>query len=73
MNRVNLRREFLRATPAEVVAVLERTESREHLLEYTEFPEAEEWRTSLKLSQRGDDLVSVNRPGVSGELWLECA
>jgi hypothetical protein len=73
VNRVNLRREFLRATPAEVLAVLERTESREHLLEYTEFPEAEEWRTSLKLSQRGDDLVSVNRPGVSGELWLECA
>jgi hypothetical protein len=58
VNRVNLRREFFRATPAEVLAVLEQTEAREHLLEYTEFPEAEEWRTSLKLSQPAEELVN---------------
>jgi hypothetical protein len=52
VSRVNLRREFFRAAPAEVLAALERTEAREHLLEYTEFPEAEEWRTSVKLSER---------------------
>ena len=57
VNRVNLRREFFRATPAEVLAVLEQTEAREHLLEYTEFPEAEEWRTSLKLSQPDEALL----------------
>ena len=51
VNRVNLRREFFRATPAEVLDVLGRTEAREHLLEYTEFAEAEEWRTSLALSE----------------------
>ncbi|WP_328305840.1 hypothetical protein [Actinomycetospora sp. NBC_00405] len=33
---------FFRATPAEVLAALKRTEAREHLLGYTEFPEAEE-------------------------------
>ncbi|WP_433803803.1 GIY-YIG nuclease family protein [Actinomycetospora sp. CA-084318] len=50
-NRVNLRREFFRATPAEVLEVLGRTEAREHVLEYTEFAEAEEWRTSIALAE----------------------
>lgn len=51
VNRVNLRREFFRATPAEVLDVLGCIEAREHLLEYTEFAEAEEWRTSLALTE----------------------
>ncbi|WP_285592045.1 DUF4041 domain-containing protein [Actinomycetospora sp. NBRC 106378] len=57
VNRVNLRREFFRATPAEVLDVLGRTEARKHLLEYTEFAEAEEWRTSLALSGNGSEAT----------------
>ncbi|GIG71224.1 hypothetical protein Pen01_75190 [Phytomonospora endophytica] len=45
VNRVNLRREFFHATPAEVREVLEKLDG-EHLLEYQEIPEAEEWRAS---------------------------
>lgn len=52
VNRVNLRREFFHATPAEVLAALQRTEARDNLLEYTEFAEAEEWRTSLKITEQ---------------------
>lgn len=47
VNRVNLRREFFHATPAEVLAALKRTEARDHLLEFTETAEASEWRASL--------------------------
>lgn len=46
VNRVNLRREFFGATPAEVLAALEKTEARDHLLEFTELAEAPEWRAS---------------------------
>lgn len=45
VNRVNLRREFFYATPAEVREVLERIGG-QHLIEYTELPEAAEWRAS---------------------------
>ncbi|GLZ05018.1 hypothetical protein Acsp03_24840 [Actinomadura sp. NBRC 104412] len=45
VNRVNQRREFFYATPSEVRAVLERIAGN-HLLEYTETPEAQEWRSS---------------------------
>ncbi|GAA1575429.1 hypothetical protein GCM10009678_67660 [Actinomadura kijaniata] len=45
VNQVNLRREFFHATPAEVRAALERIGG-SHLLEYTEFPEASEYRAS---------------------------
>ncbi|WP_242902199.1 DUF4041 domain-containing protein [Actinomadura terrae] len=45
VNQVNLRREFFYATPAEVRRALERI-SGNHLLEYTEVPEAIEFRTS---------------------------
>lgn len=43
VNRVNLRREFFYATPAEVREVLERLAGN-HLLEYNETPEALEYR-----------------------------
>ncbi|GLZ77438.1 hypothetical protein Afil01_22450 [Actinorhabdospora filicis] len=45
VNRVNLRREFFHATPAEVREILQRVD-RTHQLEYHEEAEAEEWRIS---------------------------
>ncbi|MFI0348901.1 DUF4041 domain-containing protein [Actinomadura sp. 9N407] len=45
VNQVNLRREFFYATPSEVRATLESIAGN-HLLEYTETPEALEWRSS---------------------------
>lgn len=53
VNRVNLRREFFHASPAEVLEVLARVGG-QHLLEYTEEPEAAEWRAS----QTTDDGIS---------------
>lgn len=44
LNRVNLRREFFHATPAEVRALLEGTEV--NLLEFVEEPDALEWHQS---------------------------
>ncbi|WP_443729005.1 DUF4041 domain-containing protein [Sphaerisporangium krabiense] len=46
VNRVNLRREFFRATPAEVRALLQQIAG-QHLLEYRDVPEALEWRQSV--------------------------
>ncbi len=46
VNRVNLRREFFRATPAEVRDLLEQIAG-QHLLEYRDVPEALEWRQSV--------------------------
>jgi hypothetical protein len=46
VNRVNLRREFFHATPAQVREVLQRIDG-QHLLEYTEEPEAVEWHASV--------------------------
>jgi hypothetical protein len=45
LNRVNLRREYFRATPTEVREALGRHLGH-HLLEFTETPEALEWRQS---------------------------
>lgn len=55
VNRVNLRREFFRATPAEVLAALEKTEARDHLLEFTELAEAPEWRASQTATPAADE------------------
>ncbi|MDN3353184.1 DUF4041 domain-containing protein [Actinomadura sp. DC4] len=54
VNRVNLRREFFYATPAEVRQLLERLTD-QHILEYHENPEAMEWRASK-------DAASENGP-----------
>ncbi|WP_241979952.1 DUF4041 domain-containing protein [Cryobacterium sp. TMT4-31] len=48
LNRVNLRREYFRATPAEVLEVL--NAHRVEVLEYTVEPEAAEFRSSVVLS-----------------------
>ncbi|MBB4916415.1 hypothetical protein FHS44_003503 [Streptosporangium saharense] len=45
VNRVNPRREFFRATPAEVRDLLQQIAG-QHLLEYRDVPEALEWRQS---------------------------
>lgn len=47
VNRVNMRREFFRVSPAAVRDLLARI-SDQHLLEYREMPEALEWRASQK-------------------------
>jgi hypothetical protein len=45
VNQVNRRREFFRTTPASVLTLLEQVAG-SHLLEFTEIPEALEWRAS---------------------------
>ncbi|MFG1697921.1 DUF4041 domain-containing protein [Nonomuraea sp. NPDC049309] len=46
LNKVNLRREFFRATPAEVRDLLQKIAG-QHLLEYRDTAEALEWRQSI--------------------------
>jgi Meiotically up-regulated gene 113 len=48
VNRVNLRREFFHATPAEVRAILGQLKGAE--LSFTEEPEALEWHQSINLA-----------------------
>ncbi|WP_329360585.1 GIY-YIG nuclease family protein [Streptomyces anulatus] len=45
VNRVNSRKEFFYVTPAEVRTALERFAG-EHLVEFSETPQALEWRAS---------------------------
>jgi hypothetical protein len=50
VNQVNRRREFFRTSPADVLALLEQIAGT-HLLEFTEIPEALEWRASKPARQ----------------------
>ena len=50
VNQVNRRREFFRTTPAAVLSLLERVAG-SHLIEFTETPEALEWRASMATQQ----------------------
>lgn len=52
VNRINLRREFFRATPLEVRDVLADVAG-SHLLEYTDFAEASEWRALAEMAVVG--------------------
>jgi hypothetical protein len=52
VNRINLRREFFRATPVEVRDILADIAG-SHLLEYTDVPEASEWRASTGMAVVG--------------------
>ena len=45
VNQVNRRREFFRTSPADVLTLLEKIAG-SHLIEFTEIPEALEWRAS---------------------------
>jgi hypothetical protein len=49
VNRVNMRREFFYATPAEVRQILATTDHARWVYEYRDDADAEEWRTSQKL------------------------
>lgn len=60
VNRVNLRREFFRVSPAMVRDALLRI-GRDHVLEYHEAAEALEWRQSLAMS--ADDTPPAVDPG----------
>jgi hypothetical protein len=51
VNRVNLRREFFHVTPAEVLDVLRTLGLQDNLVDYVEEPEAEEWRSSQRISE----------------------
>ncbi len=51
VNRVNLRREFFYATPAEILTILEDMGLKDNLLDYVEEPEAQEWRSSQQLAR----------------------
>lgn len=53
VNRINTRREFFYATPAEVRDVL--TQIAGNLLEFTNEPEAEQYRLSLQLAEQAAD------------------
>ncbi|GAA4821972.1 hypothetical protein GCM10023201_04710 [Actinomycetospora corticicola] len=53
VNRVNMRREFFYATPAEVREILARTDHARWVYEYRDDAEAEEWRTSQRLMSGG--------------------
>ena len=58
VNRVNTRREFFYASPAEVRDVL--SEVAGNLLEFTEEPEAEQYRLSLQMAESEKDSVIVS-------------
>ncbi|GIH68370.1 hypothetical protein Mth01_06230 [Sphaerimonospora thailandensis] len=57
VNRVNLRREFFYATPADVRGLLEQIAG-QHLLEYRDVPEALEWRQSTAAQQASPALIT---------------
>jgi len=57
VNRVNTRREFFYASPAEVRDVL--SEVTGNLLEFTEEPEAEQYRLSLQIAESENGGVAT--------------
>jgi hypothetical protein len=63
VNLVNLRREFFRATPAEVRAILTRHEA--SIIHWTDEPEAAEWRQS-KTTRRQQVLEVGGNPSGQG-------
>ncbi|RCG30602.1 hypothetical protein DQ384_15010 [Sphaerisporangium album] len=78
VDKVDLRREFFRATPAEVRDLLQQIAG-QHLLVYRDVPEALEWRQSVHatmtwlgrfrpLRQTHESALS-NRPGVGDIGW----
>ncbi|MFJ1759021.1 DUF4041 domain-containing protein [Amycolatopsis sp. NPDC088138] len=58
VNRVNLRREFFYATPADILEILEEMGVRDNLVDYVQEPEAQEWRSSRKIA----DTAAGGRP-----------
>lgn len=64
VNQVNRRREFFRTTPASVLALLEQVAG-SHLLEFTEVPEALEWRASKTTALRAPTPAPAHPPAAS--------
>ncbi|MEU4084614.1 DUF4041 domain-containing protein [Streptomyces aureus] len=56
VNQVNSRKEFFYATPAEVRDALER-HAGQHLIEFTEEPQALEWRAGTRRGEAGDPVT----------------
>jgi hypothetical protein len=54
VNRVNLRREFFYATPADVLAILRDMKLVDNIVDYVEEPEALEWRSSTHIAKRAE-------------------
>jgi hypothetical protein len=65
VNQVNRRREFFRTTPASVLALLEQVAG-SHLLEFTEIPEALEWRASKGTPDRAAATLTAPSPVDAG-------
>jgi hypothetical protein len=61
VNQVNRRREFFRTTPASVLALLEQVAGT-HLLEFTEVPEALEWRASKSTAKHAPEPATAHPP-----------
>ena len=61
VNQVNRRREFFRTTPASVLTLLEQVAGT-HLLEFTEVPEALEWRASKSGVKRAPEPATAHPP-----------
>jgi hypothetical protein len=62
VNQVNRRREFFRTTAASVLTLLEQVAG-SHLLEFTEVPEALEWRASKFGVKRAPEPATAHPPG----------
>lgn len=52
VNRVNLRREFFYSTPADVLELLRELDLADNVVNYSQEPEALEWRTSRRLANK---------------------
>jgi hypothetical protein len=62
VNQVNRRREFFRTSPADVLTLLEKIAD-SHLIEFTEIPEALEWRASKKAPHPAPAETTTDIPG----------
>ncbi|MGW5651344.1 GIY-YIG nuclease family protein [Streptomyces humi] len=60
VNQVNSRKEFFYATPAEVRDALQQFAG-QHLIEFTEEPEALEWRAGRRVGEVGASAAGAGR------------
>lgn len=58
VNQVNSRKEFFYATPAEVRDALQQF-GEQHLIEFTEEPQALEWRAGRRTAEAGAPLAGA--------------
>lgn len=65
VNQVNSRKEFFYATPAEVRDALQRFAG-QHLIEFTEEPQALEWRAGRRTGEAGASTARASTAGTGG-------